>query len=104
MRLKQWFLFSTIFPCHRLIHSCVVRFSASVGAELCSLFLVLPFLQDRCASGMRCLVPTLAAQLVRSQQPLVVGSPSAVTVCPAPVLAVQGVGHSFLYPLAASVC
>ena len=66
--------------------------------------MVLPFLPDRCASGMRCLVPTLAAQLVRSQQPLVVGSPSAVTVCPAPVLAVQGVGHSLLYPLAASVC
>ena len=49
---------------------------------------------------MRCLVPTLAAQFVQSQQPLVVGSPSAVTVCPAPALAVQGVGRSLLYLLA----
>ena len=45
---------------------------------------------------MRCLVPTLAAQFVQSQQPLVVGSPSAVAVCPAPALAVQGVGRSLL--------
>ena len=48
--------------------------------------LVLPLLPDRYGSGMRCLVPTLAVQLVQSQQPLVVGSPSAVTVCPAPAL------------------
>ena len=40
-------------------------------------FLVLPLLPDGCAAGMRCLVPTLAVQ---SQQPLVVGSPPAVTL------------------------
>ena len=34
---------------------------------------------------------TLAAQFVQSQRPLAVGSPSAVAVCPAPALAVQGV-------------
>ena len=56
--------------------------------------MVLPLLPDRCASCLRFLVPTLAAQFVQSQQPLVVGSPSAVTVCPAPALAVQGVGRS----------
>ena len=86
-----YYFLCSFFPCHRLISSCVVWFSTSVGAELCSLFLVLPLLPDRCASGLRCLVPTLAAQFVQSQQPLVVGSPSAVTVCPAPALAVQGV-------------
>ena len=54
-----------------------------------------------CASGLRCLVtlvPTLAAQFVQSQQPLVVGSPSAVTVCPAPALAVQGVWSQSFVP------
>ena len=61
-----YFLCSFFFPCRRLISSCVVRFSASVGAELCSLFLVLPLLPDRCASCLRCLVPTLAAQFVVS--------------------------------------
>ena len=62
------------------------------------LFFVLPLLSDRCASGLRCLVPTLAALLVQSQQPLVVGSPSAVTVCPAPALAVQGVWSQSFEP------
>ena len=62
------------------------------------LFLVLPLLPDVCASGLRCLVPTLAAQFVQSQQPLVVGSPSAVTVCPAPALTVQGVWSQFFVP------
>ena len=81
------YYFSLLFYFHVL----VVWFSASVGAELCSLFLVLPLLPDRCAFGLRCLVPTLAAQFVQSQQPLLVGSPSAVTVCPAPALVVQGV-------------
>ena len=43
-------------------------------------------------------MPTLAAQFVQSQQPLVVGSPSAVTVCPAPALAVQGVWSQSFVP------
>ena len=60
--------------------------------------MVLPLLPDRCASGLRCLVPTLAAQFVQSQQPLAVGSPSAVTVCPAPALAVQGVWSQSFVP------
>ena len=80
-----------------------MQFSASVGAELCSFFFFFFFfflhlLPDRCASGLRCLVPTLAAQLVQSQQPWVVGSPSAVTVCPAPALAVQGVWSQSFIP------
>ena len=60
--------------------------------------MVLPLLPDRCASGLRCLVPTLGAQFVQAQQPLVVGSPSAVTVCPAPALAVQGVWSQSFVP------
>ena len=55
------------------------------------LFFGLPLLPDRCASGLRCLMPTMAALFVQPQQPLVVGSSSAVTVCPAPALALQGV-------------
>ena len=63
-------------------------------------FLVLPLLPDLCASGLRCLVPALAAQFVQSQQPLIVGSASAVTACPAPTLAVQGVwSQSFVSSL-----
>ena len=54
-------------------------------------FFGLPLLWDRCASGLWCLVPTLAALFVQSRQPLMVGSSSAVTFCPAPALAVQGV-------------
>ena len=65
--------------------------------------MVLPLLSDRVLLACG-LVPTLAAQFVQSQQPLVVGSPSAVTVCPVLALAVQGVGRGLLYPLAASVC
>ena len=41
---------------------------------MCCFFLVLALLQDLCASGLRCVVPALAAQFVQSQQPLVVGS------------------------------
>ena len=53
------------------------------------LFFGLPLLQGRCASGLRCLVPTWAALFVQSQQPFVVGSHSAVNVCPTPALAGQ---------------
>ena len=62
------------------------------------LFLVLPLLQYLCASGLRCLVPALAAQPVQPQQPLVVGSASAVTVCPAPAMALQGVCSQSFVP------
>ena len=61
-------------------------------------FLDLPLLPDLCASGLRCLVPALAAQFVQSQQPLIVGSASAVTACPAPALALQGVGSQSFVP------
>ena len=61
-------------------------------------FLVLPLLPDLYASGFRCLVPALAAQFVQSQQPLIVGSASAVTVCPAPALVLQGVGSRSFVP------
>ena len=61
-------------------------------------FLVLPLLQDLCASGLRCLVPALAAQFVQSQQPLVVGSASAVTVCPATAMAFPGVWSQSFVP------
>ena len=102
MRAKRSLLFSTIFfalfSMSQAISSCVVRFSASVVAELCSLFFGLPLLPDRCASDLRCLVPPLAALFVQPQQPLVVGSPSAVTVCPAPALAVQGVWSQSFVP------
>ena len=63
-----------------------------------SFFLVIPLLQDLCASGLWCLVPALAAQFVQSQQPLVVGSASAVTVCPAPAMALQGVWSQSFVP------
>ena len=67
--------------------------------EVCVIFfLVLPLLQDYCASGLWCLVPALAAQFVESQQPLVVGSASAVTVCPAPAMALQGVWSQSFVP------
>ena len=62
------------------------------------LFFGLPLLPGRCASGLRCLVPTLAALFVQPQQPLLVGFPSAVTVCPAPALAVQGVWSQSFVP------
>ena len=62
------------------------------------LFFGLPLLPDRCASGLRCLMPMLAALFVQPQQPLVVGSPSAVTVCPAPALALQGVWSQSFVP------
>ena len=61
-------------------------------------FLVLPMLPDLCASGLRCLVPALAAQFVQSQQSLIVGSASAVTACPAPALSMQGVGSQSFVP------
>ena len=61
-------------------------------------FLVLPMLPDLCASGLRCLVPALAAQFVQSQQSLIVGSASAVTACPAPALSLQGVGSQSFVP------
>ena len=61
-------------------------------------FLVLPLLQDLGASGLRCLVPALAAQFVQSQRPLLVGSASAVTVCPAPAMALQGVWSQSFVP------
>ena len=62
------------------------------------LFFGLPLLQGRCASGLRCLVPTLAALFVQSQQPFVVGSPSAVTVCPTPDRAGQVVWSQSFVP------
>ena len=53
------------------------------------LFFGLPLLPGRYASGLRGLVPTWAALFVQSQQPFVVGSPSAVNICPTPALAGQ---------------
>ena len=72
---------------------------------LCSvLFFGLPLLPGRCASGLRCLVPTLVALFVQSPQSFVVGSPSAVYVCPTPALAGPVVWmRSLLYPPAAPV-
>ena len=56
----------------------------------CALFSFwFPLLLGRCASGLRCLGHTLAELFVQSQQPFVVGSPSAVSVCPTPALAGQ---------------
>ena len=101
MRAKWQLLFSTIFFAPFFSH--VLCGSQPLWVLSFVLFFGLPLLLDKCASGLRCLVPTLAAQFVQSQQPLVVGSP-AVTVCSAPALAVQGVGRSLLYPLAAPVC
>ena len=61
-----------------------MQFSASVGAEhpslcLCCLLFALSLLLDLCAFGLRCLGPALAALLVQSQQPLIVGSAYAMT-------------------------
>ena len=63
------------------------------------LFFGLPLLQGRCASGLRCLVPTWAALFVQSQQPFVVGSHSAVNVCPTPGLVGQVVWSLFFCTL-----
>ena len=88
--------------------SCFVRFSASFGAEHCSssvksVFLLVfgfTFALGLCVSGLRCLVPALAAQSVQFQQSLVVESASAVTVFPAPAMALQGVwSQSFVSSL-----
>ena len=62
------------------------------------LFFGLPLLLVRCASGLRCLVPTWAALFVQSLQPFVVGSPSAVNICPTPALAGQVVWSRFFVP------
>ena len=71
--------------------------------EVCVFFfLVLPLLGDLCASGLRFLVPALAAQSGQSQQPLVVESASAVIVYPAPAMALQGVLSQFFVPLCCS--
>ena len=64
--------------------------------EVCVFFL----LWDVCASGVRCLVPALAALFEQSLQPLVVKS--AVTVYPAPALVLQGVWSQFFVPLCCS--
>ena len=63
----------------------------------CALFSFwFPLLQGGCASGLRCLGPTLAAKFVQSRLPSVVGPPSAVSVCPSPALVGQVVwSHSF---------
>ena len=50
------------------------------------------------ASGLRCLGSALAASLVQSQQPFVVGSAYAVTAQPAPALALQGVWSQSFVP------
>ena len=62
------------------------------------LFFGLPLLQGSCASGLRCLVPPWAALFVQSQQPFVVGSDSAVNVCPTPALVGQVVWSLSLVP------
>ena len=107
-RAKQWLLFSPstifapFFPCRRILVPALcgsqplLVLSIVLCCEVCVIFfLVLPLLQDLCASGLRCLVPALAVQSVQSQQPLVVGYASAVIVYPAPALALQGVwSHS----------
>ena len=49
-------------------------------------------------SGLRWPVPTWAALFVQSQQPFVVGSPSAVNICPTPALAGQVVWSQFFWP------
>ena len=92
-----YYFLCSFFPCRRLL---VPVFCGSQPLWVLSfvLFFGLPLLPDRCASGLRCLVPTLAALFVQSQQPIVVGSPSAVTVCPAPALAVQGVWSQSFVP------
>ena len=50
------------------------------------------------ASGLRCLVPTWAALFLQSQQPFVVGSLSAVNICPTPALAGQVVWSRSFVP------
>ena len=102
MRAQRWLLFSTIFfapflPCRRLLVP-VLCGSQPLWVLSSVLFFGLPLLPGRCASSLRCLVPTLAALFVQSQQPLVVGSPSAVTVCPAPALTVQVVWSQSFVP------
>ena len=95
LRAKQWILFSPsnffapffhvaglLVPVLCGSQPMLVR-SIFLFCEVCVVFfLVLPLLQDLCASGLRCLVPALAAQFVQSQQPLVVECASAVTVYP----------------------
>ena len=90
MAFVLYYFLCSFFPCRRLLVP-VLCGSQLLWVLSFVLFFGLPLLLDRCASGLRCLVPTLAAMFVQPQQPLVVGFPSAVTVCLAPALAVQGV-------------
>ena len=100
---KRWLLFSPstifapFFPCRRILVP-VLCGSQPLLVLSIVLFLVLPLLQDLCASGLRCLVPALVVQPVQSRQPLVVGTASAVTVCPAPAMELQGVWSQSFVP------
>ena len=95
MAFVFYYFLCSFFPCRRLLVP-VLCVSQPLWVLSFVLFFGLPLLPDRCASGLRCLMPTLAALFVQPQQPLVVGSPSAVTVCPA--LAVQGVWSQYFVP------
>ena len=66
-------------------------------------FFGLPLLQGRCASCLRCLVPTWAALFVQSLQPFVVGSPSAVNVVLHLLWRGRLFGRGLLYPPATPV-
>ena len=101
MAFGLYYFLCSFFPCRRLLVP-VLCGSQPLLVLSFVLFFGLPLLPDRCASGLRCLVPMLAALFVQSQQPLVVGSPSAVTVCPAPALAVQGVWSQSFIPSSCS--
>ena len=78
----------SFFPCHRIFVPVLCdACSASLGAEHCSTFVKSVFSSFCCGP---------------SQQPLVVKSASAVTVFPAPALALQGVWSQFFVPLCCS--
>ena len=111
MRAKRWLLFSPSNFFAPFFHVTGLLVPVLCGSqpllvlsivffcEVCVVFfLVLPLLKDLCASGLRCLVPALTAQFVQSLQPIVVVSASAVTVCPAPAMALLGVWTQSFVP------
>ena len=97
MAFVLYYFLCSLFPCRRLFVP-VLCGAQPLWMLSSVLFFGLPLLPGRCTSGLRCLVPTLAALFVLSQQSLVVGSPSTVTVCPAPALAVQGIWSQSFVP------
>ena len=97
MAFVLYYFLCSVFPCRRLLVP-VLCGSQPLWVLSFVLFFGLPLLPGRCASGLRCLVPTLTALFVQPQQPLLVGFPSVVTVCPAPALAVQGVWSQSFVP------